>query len=119
MGFVLRRPGTVIQEPLEDTGITVSYKVPDAQTAAEIKKLIISASKNEMRIPDILPDIFGPILVSLENVDFEGQSSYKFETDKAGRLTEDSLSPVIPLTAALQRFVLEKIGLETVDRKNL
>lgn len=118
MAFVLRRPGTQCQQELEDTGIIVHYRYPDNQAAAEIQRQMMLGAKQPERMTDVLRAIFGLILISLENVDIDGESTYTFETDKANRLTEDSLAPVLPVSQRLLRMIMELLDIGASDRKN-
>jgi hypothetical protein len=119
MGFVLRRPGTTVREPLGDTGITVAYKVPDAQQASEIRRAALMAAKNSDRLDTAMQTIFGLLVESLEGVDLDGETEFAPEKDKAGRLTEESLALLIPVSQPLLNFAMRVIGLAPAEEKNL
>ena len=119
MAFILRRPGTIVREELDDIGVGVSYRVPDAQTAAEVQRAAMQAAKNpEVRLQTFLRIALGALIESIDGVDIDGASEYTPEKDKSGRLTEESLELLLPLTPQLQRLCMDLVGLNDADRKN-
>ncbi len=81
MAFKLSRAGTIEREELEDTGIMVTYKVPDRQAAKEIMRQLELWSKKMDRYTEVISVTVGLVVEKLENIELLDDKAHRHAND--------------------------------------